>query len=90
MAATLIDSGSGALSSTQGELPSVTITSADTRSFLAASSQISLTIKSGIRDLQGEIGLRFERLTNTQARVSASRDLPGVESITFDWISVTN
>jgi len=71
-----------------GVVPSVTISSADTRSFIAASSSVVLSIKSGVKDINGDIGLTWSILTNSTAQVAATRQLPAGEEITFDWISI--
>jgi hypothetical protein len=91
MALDIRASGRGTISSTLGAggvTPSVTIASSDTRSFLAASSAVIVSVKNGVKDINGDIGLEWVILNNTQARVSATRQIPAGSEITFDWISI--
>lgn len=82
-------SGRGTINSTLGAggvTPSVTI--AGTAAFIVASSSVVITIKNSVKDIIGDIGLEWVRLNNTQAQVSATRQLPAGSEITFDWISI--
>lgn len=83
--------GRGTINSTLGAggvTPSVTISSSDTRSFIVASSSVVIAIKNGVKDILGDIGLEWSRLTNTTAQVAATRQLPAGSEITFDWITI--
>ena len=83
--------GRGTINSTLGAggiVPSVTITSADTRSFIAGSSSVVISVKNGVKDINGDIGLEWAILTNSTAQVSATRQIPAGSEITFDWISI--
>ena len=91
MALDIRASGRGTISSTLGAggvTPSVTISSSDTRSFIAASSSVVISVKNGVKDINGDIGLEWEILTNSTAQVSATRQIPAGSEITFDWISI--
>lgn len=83
--------GRGTINATLGAggiVPSVTISSSDTRSFIAASSSVVISIKNGVKDIDGDIGLEWVLLTNSTAQVSATRQIPAGSEITFDWISI--
>jgi hypothetical protein len=67
--------------------PYVDIANADTRSFIAASSTVVLAKRTNVKDVLGDIGIEWEILTNTQARVYATRGMPADSTIVFDWVS---
>lgn len=71
-----------------GDLPYVDVSVSDTRSFITASSHLTLGMRTSVRDIHGDIGVTYAFLNNTQCRFSATRQLPSGTELVFDWTSI--
>lgn len=79
--------GTGTISSTSagpGGTPSITIT--DTGAF-TATSFTCVSIRTPAKDVKGDIGIYWTRLTDDTASFKATRQLPAGDEIVFDYLT---
>jgi len=86
--ATLTSTQVAGVTSTKEGQSYIDIGNSDTRSFIAASSDVIFGVRQAVRDVIGDIGIEWTRLTNTSARVYSSRPIPAGKSLIFDWMSI--
>jgi len=86
--ATLSPTQVAAVTSTKEGQPYVDVSVSDTRTFLSASTTLTVGVRTNARDVEGDIGIEWTRLTNTTARFYATRGIPAGKEIVFDWISI--
>lgn len=80
--------GVGTISSTTagpGDLPCVDVVSTLTHTTEYFD---GFTMRSVVKDVEGDIGISATRLSDTTVRFSASRQLPAGEEIVFDWVTI--